>query len=67
VSFCFSVQTSPALSANMLSAGVVIDGTGIAVHHGYMSMSAKEGNLGIEGTDVLARYKLYAEEYVCGR
>jgi hypothetical protein len=46
---------------------IVIDGNGLAVHNGYTSMAAQDGNLGIEGTDVLDRYRLYAEENICVR
>ena len=46
---------------------IVIDGNGLAVHNGYMSMAAQDGKLGIEGTDILDRYRLYAEEHVCVR
>ncbi len=46
---------------------IVIDGNGLAVHNGYMSMAAQDGNLGIEGTDILDRYRLYAEENICVR
>ena len=45
---------------------IVIDGNGIAVHNGYMSMAAQDDrNLGIDGTDILDRYRLYAKEKVC--
>ena len=55
------------MADSQLLADVVIDGHGVAVHWGYRSMSARKDSVGLEATDVLDRYRLYAEENVCGR
>lgn len=46
---------------------VVFDGHGLATHYGYQSNSAKNNpqHRGLENTDVLDRYRLYAEENIC--
>ena len=46
---------------------MIVDGNGLAAHHGYMANVAKpdEGIGGLENTDVLDLYRLYAEENVC--
>ena len=46
---------------------VVIDGHGVAAHNGFASMQPKADGPRIEGTDVLERYRMYAEEFVCGK
>ena len=38
---------------------VVVDGHGVAAHYAYFPM----GDL--ETTDILDRYRAYAEEYIC--
>ncbi|MCJ1379589.1 hypothetical protein MMC17_002691 [Xylographa soralifera] len=44
---------------------VVADGHGVAVHHGYWLMSEHDGKKGMETTDVLDRYRAYAQENIC--
>ncbi|MCJ1405839.1 hypothetical protein MMC11_009069 [Xylographa trunciseda] len=44
---------------------VVADGHGVAVHHGYWLMSEHDGKKGLETTDVLDRYRAYAQENIC--
>ncbi|MCJ1309322.1 hypothetical protein MMC25_002981 [Agyrium rufum] len=50
---------------------VVIDGHGVAVHNGYWAMArwmGQDGKVdkhGIDDTDVLDRYRAYAEEFIC--
>ncbi|MCJ1320028.1 hypothetical protein MMC15_005364 [Xylographa vitiligo] len=44
---------------------VVADGYGVAVHHGYWLMSEHDGKKGMETTDVLDRYRAYAQENIC--
>ena len=45
----------------------VVDGRGLAVHHGHMWMTKQsDTDLRLEGTDVLQRYRLYAADMICG-
>ena len=54
--------------ANLFSAiDVVVDGHGLAVHNGYWVMASQDGKPGIDSTDILDRYRAYAEENVCVR
>ena len=39
---------------------VIVDGHGVAVHHGYSIMAE-----GLRSTDILDRYRAYAEEMIC--
>ncbi len=48
----------------------IIDGRGVAVHYSFGAQQGREmgnGAHGMEWTDVLNRYRAYAEEMVCGR
>ena len=49
----------------LLCIDVVIDGHGVAAHHGYYPMKSDNDKAGIDYTDVLDRYRAYAEEKVC--
>lgn len=46
---------------------VVMDGTGIAVHYAFGPQYKAHDRHGLADTDLLLRYKAYAEEMVCGK
>ena len=48
-----------------LRTDVVLDGHGTAVHFGYYVMKSNDEKAGIDYTDVLDRYRAYAEENIC--
>jgi hypothetical protein len=48
--------------ANWLVVDAILDGSGLAVHYSFDAQKA-----GIENTDLLDRWRAYAEENVCKR
>lgn len=46
---------------------VVMDGTGIAVHFAFGPQYKAHDRHGLADTDLLSRYRAYAEEMVCGK
>ena len=46
----------------MTDIDALVDGNALAVHYAFLHQREK-----LETTDLLARYKAYAEEMVCGK
>lgn len=54
----------------LIIADAVIDGRGLASHYSFGAQQGSqmgEGAHGMEWTDVLDRFRAYAEERVCGQ